>query len=77
MKLTKMILGLSSLLGLSTLALHVQASTDYIQIKQNQRIIADAVRVDRLEQLQLVLNNQQGIAIKNLMPFKKLFPSVS
>lgn len=74
MKLTKMILGLSSLLGLSTLALHVQASTDYIQIKQNQRIIADAVRVDRLEQLQLVLNNQQGIAYKKFNAIQKAFP---
>lgn len=74
MKLTKMILGLFSLLGLSTLALHVQASTDYIQIKQNQRIIADAVRIDRLEQLQLVLNNQQGIAYKKFNAIQKAFP---
>ena len=70
-----MILSLISTLGFGALAMHIQANTDYIQIQKDKRVIADAVRIDRLDQLQLVLNNQQGIPFKKFNAIQKAQPN--
>lgn len=74
MNLKTIILRLAALLGASSLAMNVQANTDYIQIKQDKRIIADAVRIDDLAKLQLLLNNQQGVAFKKFNQVQKARP---
>ncbi|WP_089604011.1 phosphodiester glycosidase family protein [Acinetobacter piscicola] len=75
MNLKTIILRLTALLGVSTLAMNVQANTDYIQIKQDKRIIADAVRIDDLAKLQLLLKNQQGVPYKKFNAIQKAMPN--
>lgn len=74
MNLKTIILRLAALLGVSSLAMNVQANTDYIQIKQDKRIIADTVRIDDLAKLQLLLNNQQGMPYKKFNQVQKAMP---
>lgn len=74
MNLKMIILRLAALLSVSTSAMDVQADTDYFQIKQDNRIIVDAVRIADLENLQLLLNNQQGIAFKKFSHVQKAYP---
>lgn len=51
------LLGIFALFALSTT--HVHATTEYIKIEKNHKIIADVVHISQLDQLQLFLNNSK------------------
>ena len=62
---------LITMMGLSALSFQVNANTDYIKIIKDQKVIADAVRIDDLDQLQLFLKNQQGQTYKKFATVQK------
>ncbi len=71
MNLKTGVYALISMMGLSALSFQVNANTDYIKIIKNKKVIADAVRIDDLDQLQLFLKNQQGQIYKKFAAVQK------
>lgn len=71
MNLKTGVYALISMMGLSALSFQVNANTDYIKIIKDKKVIADAVRIDDLDQLQLFLKNQQGQTYKKFAAVQK------
>ncbi|MEQ1318465.1 phosphodiester glycosidase family protein [Acinetobacter guillouiae] len=71
MNLKTGVYALISMMGLSALSFQVNANTDYIKIIKDKKVIADAVRIDDLDQLQLFLKNQQGQTYKKFATLQK------
>lgn len=71
MNLKTGVYALISMMGLSALSFQVNANTDYIKIIKDKKVIADAVRIDDLDQLQLFLKNQQGQIYKKFATVQK------
>ena len=71
MNLKTGVYALISMMGLSALSFQVNANTDYIKIIKDKKVIADAVRIDDLDQLQLFLKNQQGQIYKKFAAVQK------
>lgn len=71
MNLKTGVYALISMMGLSALFFQVNANTDYIKIIKDKKVIADAVRIDDLDQLQLFLKNQQGQTYKKFAAVQK------
>ena len=71
MNLKTGVYALISMMGLSALSFQVNANTDYIKIIEDKKVIADAVRIDDLDQLQLFLKNQQGQTYKKFAAVQK------
>lgn len=71
MNLKTGVYALISMMGLSALSFHVNANTDYIKIIKDKKVIADAVRIEDLDQLQLFLKNQQGQIYKKFAAVQK------
>ena len=71
MNLKTGVYALISMMGLSALFFQVNANTDYIKIIKDKKVIADAVRIDDLDQLQLFLKNQQGQTYKKFATVQK------
>lgn len=66
------VLGIFSLFALSTA--NVQATTEYIKIQKNQKIIADVVHIQQLDQLQLFLNNAKQQPYNKIKAIAKDLP---
>jgi len=71
MNLKTGVYALISMMGLSALSFQVNANTDYIKIIKDKKVIADTVRIDDLDQLQLFLKNQQGQTYKKFATVQK------
>ena len=66
------LLGVFALFALSTANVH--ATTEYIKIEKNQKIVADVVRIQQLDQLQLFLNNAKHQPYKKIKAVAKDLP---
>lgn len=71
MKFKSALIFFTSALGISSLSFSVHSSTEYIQIKKENKIIADLVKVNDLNKLQLVLKNQQDVPYKKFATIQK------